>query len=120
VSAAGAEQRRHQRRDVDISIHLSLDSDSQFFIYQGLNVSRGGLFIACEPPLVVGTALRVRFVLPGWELHPVETDAVVRWIRTDPPGVGLEFVELSSTARLMIEEFTADRGGALLVPGVAE
>ena len=119
MSAAGAEQRRHQRRDVDISIHLSLDSDSQFFIYQGLNVSRGGLFVACEPPLAVGTSLRVRFVLPGWELYPVESDAVVRWTRTEPlGGVGLEFVELSAAARMMIEEFTADRGGALVVPEV--
>lgn len=116
----GEDQRQHRRRDVDLTVKLSLDSAHHFYVYAGRNVSSGGLFVASEQPLPPGATLVVRFTLPGWEVHPIEAQAIVRWVRPADgavePGMGLEFTGLSATARMMIEEFIADRGGALVVP----
>jgi uncharacterized protein (TIGR02266 family) len=114
---AGEDQRQHPRRNIDLSVTLSLESPSHFYVYAGLNVSGGGLFVATDAPLAIGRAVSVRFVLPGWELHPVEATAVVRWIKHGADaGMGVEFTQLSPAARLMIEEFIADRGGAMQIP----
>ena len=116
---SGEEQRQHPRRNIDLSVRLSLEGPSQFYVYSGMNVSGGGLFVASAEPLAIGTAVHVRFVLPGWELRPIEAMALVRWVQPGADGgMGVEFVDLSPAARLMIEEFIADRGGAMRVdPG---
>ena len=65
----------------------------------------GGLFIECEEPLPAGTALKVRFRLPGGEqLHEIE--GRVCWVQapsadaTRAPGMGVEFTDAVAIAAL--------------------
>jgi uncharacterized protein (TIGR02266 family) len=65
----------------------------------------GGLFIECEEPLPAGTALKLRFRLPGGEqLHEIE--GRVCWVQapsadaTRAPGMGVEFTDAVAIAAL--------------------
>ena len=68
-----------------------------------LNISRGGLSIRTTSPLAVGTAVKVRFRLPGAK-RDVDTDAQVAW--TDRRvGMGLQFTSLSSDDQAPIDDY---------------
>lgn len=88
--------------------------------YQALNgihcdyattLGAGGMFLQTELPLNRGDIVKTRFRIPGAEtLH--ELEARVTWRnegRTEPsgqermPGVGLQFIDPSSTATLARE-----------------
>jgi uncharacterized protein (TIGR02266 family) len=68
-----------------------------------LNISRGGLSIRTTSPLAVGTAVKVRFRLPGAK-RDVDTEAQVAW--TDRRvGMGLQFTSLSSDDQAPIDDY---------------
>jgi uncharacterized protein (TIGR02266 family) len=66
-----------------------------------VNLSEGGLFVACEKPLPVGTILDLTF-RPSAEAAEVEALATVRWLSDSPQGMGLEFVRLAEAERTRI------------------
>jgi len=71
----------------------------------------GGLFIETEAPLPLGTALRLRFRLPGGSaLHAIE--GRVTWLHKDadaragdvrPGGMGVAFTDAAAAAKLARE-----------------
>jgi uncharacterized protein (TIGR02266 family) len=68
-----------------------------------LNISRGGLAIRTTSPLAVGTAVTVRFRLPGIKCD-VDTDAQIAW--TDRRvGMGLQFTNPSTADQAQIDEY---------------
>ena len=71
-----------------------------------MNVSQGGLFLACEEPLPAGSLLEFSF-RPAEDAEMLEGLAVVRWVSEHPPGVGLEFVKLSEPERERITRMVA-------------
>lgn len=113
VAPAGIEARRHERASLATEVHLTSASN----IYTGLadNVSEGGLFVATTEFLPRGTVIDLAFSLPDGG-PPIRTSGVVRWIREDldeieePPGMGVQFVELSEAARARLERFVSHRG----------
>jgi uncharacterized protein (TIGR02266 family) len=76
-----------------------------------LNLSEGGMFIAVKNPPEVGAQLALCFALP--ESEPFEARARVVWIRRPdeqhpyPPGMAVQFVELSPETRSAITAFVA-------------
>ncbi len=99
---------------VAADIHVTYESDHNFFKGFTENISEGGLFMATYTPPSVGEKMTLRFTLPGIE-HPIETVAEVRWTREmnpasdTPPGVGLRFVTLSDQDRALVERFVGLR-----------
>ena len=68
-----------------------------------LNISRGGLSIRTTSPLAAGTAVKVRFRLPGTK-RDVDTDAQVAWMDRRV-GMGLQYTALSSEDQAQIDEY---------------
>jgi uncharacterized protein (TIGR02266 family) len=65
-------------------------------------ISEGGLFLATERPLPVGTPLRFRLV--GDSGETAEVEGAVVWVRRagsdgGPPGMGIEFSNLDESQR---------------------
>lgn len=106
--ASEAERRGELRAALQTSV--SLDSGSNFFIGFTRNISRGGLFIACEDPLRRGTEVDLLFTLPGG--RRIEALAEVTWVRERAacgpeifPGMGVRFVQLAEADRRAIRTF---------------
>jgi uncharacterized protein (TIGR02266 family) len=108
VSGAGrssATRRRFRRRTVRLLVDFV--AGARVRCEYATTLGAGGLFIECEEPLPAGTALKVRFRLPGGEqLHEIE--GRVAWCQapaadaTQAPGMGVEFtdaVAISALAR---------------------
>ncbi len=83
-----------------------------------VNVSTGGLFVQSSLLLPVGAALRISFFLPlAAGPRPLITAAWVRWVNdplapkaiTLPPGMGIEFLGLDSSARADLDTFVSER-----------
>jgi len=72
-----------------------------------LNVSRGGLAIRTTSALDVGTALKVRFRLPGGRKE-VDVEAKVAWVARRM-GMGLEFTRIDPRDQALIDEFVQSR-----------
>lgn len=89
---------------------VTLDSGSNFFIGFTRNISRGGLFLACEDPLRQDTPVEIVFTLPGG--RRIEATAEVSWVRERAacgedvqPGMGVRFVYLKEADRRAIRTF---------------
>jgi uncharacterized protein (TIGR02266 family) len=72
-----------------------------------LNVSRGGLAVRTTSPVEIGTALKVRFRLPG-AAKEVEAEARVTWMERRV-GMGLQFTRIGADDQYVIEEFVQTR-----------
>lgn len=103
--------RREQPR-MKIDAEIDLHSASNFFAGFSENISDGGLFIATERVVPIGAGVDLAFRLPnGIEIRG---RGVVRWLRSggedgQPAGVGVQFVNLSSTAEQAIQSFIQSR-----------
>jgi len=78
------------------------------------NLSDGGMFVATVRLLAVGSAVKLRFQLPGGPR--IETTAVVRWVRQVDdqrpdavPGLGVQFGALTGEVRDAIDAFVRER-----------
>lgn len=68
-----------------------------------INLSRGGLAVRATSPLEVATPVKVRLRLPGAS-RDIDAEARVAWTGRRL-GMGLEFTEIDSENRRMIDEF---------------
>jgi CheY-like chemotaxis protein len=100
------ERRRYYRCPLQISIHLSGSSRSEF-VATSVNISEGGMALASLVPLPVGERVNLNLTLPGAE-RTTTISAEVCW--TDHLGrVGLEFVQVPATAMESLQTWIADR-----------
>jgi CheY-like chemotaxis protein len=78
-----------------------------------MNLSRTGFFVTSEELQPVGARLEISFKLPGdYAGKLITAEAmVVRRSEGDPRGFGCRFFQISSGARLYVEEFL-ERAGA--------
>jgi two-component system, chemotaxis family, chemotaxis protein CheY len=68
-----------------------------------LNISRGGLAVRTTSPLAVGTAVKVRFRLPGSK-RDIDTESQIAW--TDRRvGMGLQFTGASAADQAQIDDY---------------
>ncbi len=100
--------RRFRRRTVRILVDYV--SERGVCCDYATTLGAGGLFIECDEPLSKGTAVKLRFRLPGSEdCHEIEgrvcwsrggsSDASVK----HAPGMGIQFTDSVSTSRLARE-----------------
>jgi uncharacterized protein (TIGR02266 family) len=100
-----------QNRRKSLEARVDLHSDSNFFSGFSSNISDGGLFIATEVDLPLGTEVDLRFTLPDG--NAVASTGVVCWRRPPnpdlPTGLGLQFGHLTQTARDAVARFMKTR-----------
>ncbi len=109
VSVAPA-KRRALRVPLPVEIVGKEDERPRFLGYLA-DISLSGGFVQCSSPRELGTRLSIQLRLPGVE-HPVRCpDAEVIWtrgyngVRGRSPGMGVQFRELSPSARVVLERF---------------
>ena len=99
----------HERADprVPIDVPISFWRDGEPFTGRLLNLSRTGFFIATDQLLPVGARLEISFALPhDFSGKRITAEAMaVRVSTAEPQGFGCRFFQISSGARLFIEEF---------------
>lgn len=105
ADAAGATdpiRRRHPRHAVEIEVRVERASD--LYTLYTRDISRGGMFVATELELEVGTALVVHLVHGTGSL---QLDAVVRrkGATNGAAGLGIEFVGLDDGKRKAVFDF---------------
>ncbi len=107
--------KRREYRRVAVRLGVTLTSDSNFYVGFADNISEGGLFVATQQHVDVGTTVDLEIGLPdGGEL--LEATALVRWQRAngDPangilPGFGASFIEIADEDRARLEAFIESR-----------
>ena len=103
--AGDAEKRRSERTPLVVRVdYTTVDA---FFSEFTANINEGGLFIETENPPPSGTAVLLKFKLPGEE-EPIRVHGRVVWITAqggaESPGMGIEFEHLDRTARARIDQ----------------
>ncbi|MBK7071860.1 MAG: TIGR02266 family protein [Myxococcales bacterium] len=104
--------REHPRMPYVVAVEFR--SASSFLITYSLNLSRGGLFVESAHDLPLGTAIDVAFRIPG--AGDVALAGVVAWRREagspdGPPGLGVEFTDISAQLGQVIDQLVAQFHG---------
>jgi len=123
MSKVRLERRRSER--AELLVRVDYATVDELFSEFTRDINEGGLFIETERPRPAGTVVSMQFHLPGGE-EPVRTQGrVVRVVPPErgqrgevadasPPGMGIEFDELTDEARRRIDQMVrALRSGAL-------
>lgn len=100
--ASGRKSRRHPLRILVDYVH-----EHRVHCEYATDLSKGGVFIETEAPLAPGTAVELRFRLPGTD-HLHEIQGEVSWRRqpeqdgVEAPGMGVRFLEVSDAESLAL------------------
>jgi uncharacterized protein (TIGR02266 family) len=108
MTAQPVERRVHPRRSLRTRVVFEDEfGDGLFYVYSE-DVSLGGIFLASDIPVRLGTLLFLSFVLPGHR-RPIRVigEVVRRQATAAAPegGMGIRFVGLSELARRRLEDF---------------
>ena len=102
---------------IDLQFELKVSGDSSHNFYTGLtnNISEGGLFIATEQLIDIGTVIAFQFMLPGMA-EAIPLDGIVRWVRASDgfnddleSGMGVQFTNLTPNLKERIHDFIEQR-----------
>lgn len=103
--------RRRQLPRLRFEVGIDLHSRSNFYTGTTENISEGGIFIATEERLALGTPVELAFSLPSGE--EIRARGEVRWQRESAGhlagGMGVGFEELSEDAYMTISQFLESR-----------
>ncbi|MFA4873987.1 MAG: PilZ domain-containing protein [bacterium] len=111
MNAAVFERRVHPRRQHRTKVVFEDEFGEGLFYVYSEDISLGGIFLASDVPLQVGTLLFLSFELPGHKRPVRVTGEVVRRASsgsTPASGMGIRFAGLSEVARKRLEEFLAE------------
>jgi hypothetical protein len=99
--ADGAHAMRRGGARREVTERVLLKRDEQTLEGWALNVSRGGVRLILEDPVKLGDEFEV--TIGAVESSPLVRRARVVWIQEEPDGaiVGLEFIGVSATERLV-------------------
>ncbi len=121
VSEAADNRRSSPRYAIQIGITLC--GDNNFYMGLSENLSEGGVFIATQTVLEIGTVVRLQFSISTEDAGPITVVGVVRWLRGQNamaqdhnmftsteeshlrPGIGIQFAEVSPADEAKIREF---------------
>lgn len=102
------ERRLHPRRPYRARVVFEDEFGDGLFYVLSEDLSLGGLFLASDIPLRVGTLLFLSFLIPPHKRSIRVTGEVVRRAEGDVRGMGVRFVGLSDLARRRLEDFLAE------------
>lgn len=101
ASEPPADNERRQSTRSEMLMEVGLEGANRFYTGQADDLSRGGVFVATDDPLPVGTEVTLSFVLPDG--HRIAAAAAVAWVRAPryrpdalPAGMGVRFEGLPS------------------------
>lgn len=97
--------RKHER----LTINKEFDSFDQFIQEYVTNISRTGAFIKTDTPLPIGTEVNLRFTVIMDDIETIEGLGQVVRVETNPPGMGVVFLELSGYSQRLIEKLLTAR-----------
>jgi len=98
-----SDKRRHERQTINKAFE-SFDAFAQEYV---TNISRSGIFIRSKAPLPVGTKVDLRFTVMMDEVEIIEGKGEV--VRVSEAGMGVEFRELTSSSKALLEQLIALR-----------
>lgn len=106
---------RREFKRIEVSLGLTMTSESNFFVGFADNISDGGLFVATQQLVTEGSEVELELRLPdGGE--PVRARAEVRWQRHAQdlpngalPGFGARFIDLPEESRARLDAFLKER-----------
>jgi uncharacterized protein (TIGR02266 family) len=105
-------EREFQR--IPFAVAVEFRTASSFLIAYSVNLSRGGLFIETDQDLPVGLEIGLEMAIPG--AGSVALSGVIAWRRgrelgDGPPGVGIEFHEISHQLGGLIDKLISEYDG---------
>jgi hypothetical protein len=101
LRASGSERRTSARLPVEMWVEDLTDGG---VVYRRAgNLSRGGLFLDQTIPLPEGSAVKLRFTLPGDDV-PLVVDGQIVSVR-EGPAMGLKFIGLPPDVQRRIDGF---------------
>jgi hypothetical protein len=74
---------------------------------QTVNISEGGLAVLAPSPLTPGTQVKVRFALPGQEIH-FNVESEICWC-DDKQRAGLQFLSLTAEQQVALQQWLSTR-----------
>ncbi len=98
---------------LDVSLMVSVDSDSNFYVGFTENLSDGGIFVATHAPRPIGCSVNLVIALPNQ--MPIRAKGTVAWVREysesneAAPGMGIRFDQLAPNDVNRILEFARAR-----------
>jgi len=105
AASSDAEERRRSMR-TELIVRVDYSTVDEMFSEFTRDINEGGLFIETEKPQQQGTEVTMHFNLPGSEETVRTVGRVVHVTPGDaanPPGMGIEFEELSPEDRRRID-----------------
>ncbi|WP_141621596.1 TIGR02266 family protein [Myxococcus sp. AB036A] len=107
VLAMDQGRRTTDRKAVGLLVKLKHESVGSFAEEFATNLSPGGMFIRSRTPQAVGTPVKFEVQIAGG-VRVLRGSALVRWVRevgdpAGPPGMGLQFEELDTASRALVE-----------------
>jgi uncharacterized protein (TIGR02266 family) len=96
-------------RDDRVTINHEFSSVDEFIAEYVTNISRSGVFIRTRSPLPIGTRVNLKFTVIMEELETIEGIGEVMRLQTDPSGMGVVFVELTSHSQDLIAKLITRR-----------
>lgn len=98
-----------------LTLHVEFRTASSFLVAYSINVSRGGLFLETDVELAPGTPLTIDFAIPNTGTSSIH--GVVAWRRgveepaSGPPGIGVEFDDITPQLGAMIDHLVPNFEG---------
>ena len=125
---AANEQRRDPR--VPVSIRVRYPQRNAFFSEYTRNISRGGMFIATDEPMQIGTRLRFALEVPGsdalliegevrWAVRPEQVAGLAASAPEVEVGMGVQFVFANEAERAALEAAVREMMEDTLGPKIA-
>jgi uncharacterized protein (TIGR02266 family) len=93
-----------ERRDERVTINKEFESFDQFIQEYVTNISRTGAFIRTDQPLAIGTEVNLRFTVIMDDIETIEGLGRVVRVESNPPGMGVVFLELSKYSSQLLEK----------------
>ncbi|MSP25522.1 MAG: hypothetical protein EXR75_10225 [Myxococcales bacterium] len=92
-----------KRREERVTINKEFESFDAFVSEYVSNISRSGVFIRTQQPLVVGTKVNLKFTVLMDNIETVEGVGEVVRVEEEPAGMGIVFTRLSGYSEGLIE-----------------
>ena len=115
--------RKAKRVNVALKVNLQYPDRETFAERFGQNLSKSGIFIRAKDPVPVGTRITFEYLLAD-DSRVLRGVGLVRWIRrpeesnepNDPPGMGIEFVDVDAETDQLITEIVSKYGEGARAP----
>jgi len=99
----------NKRGEERVTINKEFESFDAFIQEYVTNISKTGVFVRTQTPLPIGTKVNLHFTVIMDGIEPIEGVGEVVRVETNPSGMGVVFVELSSYSRDLLDKLLTRR-----------